>query len=56
MDIDQGGYSKQQTLIHIMDTPNSSSAGGETMASPTSSATLSVQQEGLQASSSRPAI
>ena len=39
-----------------MDTHKSSLAGGETMASPTSSATVSVQQQGLQASTSKPTI
>ena len=56
MDIDQGGESKQQIIIHIIDTPRSSPVGGQTMASPTSSTTIYIQQQGLQTSTSRPAI
>ena len=56
MEIDQEDKLGHQIVIHIMDTPNSSSVGGETMASSTSSATVSAQQQGLQASSSRPTI
>lgn len=56
MDIDKGGESEQQIIIDIVDTPRSYPIGGKTMASPTSSATMSIQQQGLQTSTSRPTI
>ena len=56
MEIDQGGESRRQIMVHIADTPRPSPVGGQTMASPTSTATISLQQHALPTSTSRPAI
>ena len=44
MEIDQGGELGQQKMVHIVDTPEPSLVGGQTMASPTSTATMYLQQ------------
>ena len=56
MDIDQGGESGKQTMVHSEDTAGSSPVGGQTIVSSASTTTTSLQQQALQNSTSRPAI
>ena len=43
-------------MVHILDTLRPSLVGGQTMVSPTSTTTTSLQQQTLQKSTSRPTI
>ena len=56
MEIDQGGELGKKTMVHVAYTPRTSPVDGQTMASPTSTTTMSLQQQALQTSTSNTTI